>query len=439
MNRITKIVYWALLGIVVLAGILALIVRVTDGLGITNLTQVVPWGLWVALYIYFIGLSAGSFLVSTLVYVGGIKRFEPIGRIAIFTAVIALLAGLLFILIDLGHMERFWTVFFNRNPNSVLAWEIHFYLIYMVILASELWLVMRRDLIRASREKRGIAGALYKVLSFGSKDLSELSAQADMRLVKILALIGIPIALAVHGGTGAIFAVVKARPYWYTGLFPLIFIVSALASGGALITFIAAFVSRMEDAARKEVVVSLGKLVAALLVVDLIFIGSEFLIGLYGAIPEHMATYTTIMFGPFWWVFWILQLGIGAVLPLLILVNRRTNTRLAWIGVAAAMIVVGVIGVRLNIVIPPLTRPLIDGFDAAYRPFTLAQSNSIVAALPALLAQADSARQDSTYFPSVIEWITSIGIIGLCVALFSLGKLIFPLDAVEDTSAHTSA
>ncbi len=499
-----KLVYWVALGVSMLLGVLALVVRATDGLGVTNLTQIVPWGLWVALYIYFIGLSAGSFLLSTLIYVGGVKRFEPVGKIAIFTAFVALMAGLLFILLDLGHMERFWTVFFNRNPNSVLEWEIHFYILYMVVLVAELWLLMRRDLVQWAKEKSGWQKTLYRALTFGSSDVSDKALQDDMRLVKLLGLIGIPVALAVHGGTGAIFAVVKARPYWYTGLFPLIFITSALASGGALLTFVAAFFVRLEENARRDLVGGLGKLVAALLAVDLVFIASEFLVGIYGAIPDHLATYQTIMFGPFAWVFWILQLGIGAAVPLILLTNKRTNSNLTWVGLASAMIVVGIVGVRLNIVIPPLTRPLVEGFDTAYTPFTIAASPSAVPASldqifsyvtwagglvllvaigalilaaaqklsigvskPAfyaagavavvvlvflavrvvgapsaslavnggawqgyadLFAQTDTARQNGLYFPTLIEWLTSAGVIAFCIALFGIGKALLPLE-----------
>jgi len=511
MKRGITLAYWLALGVTMLLGALALVVRVVDGLRVTNLTQVVPWGLWVAFYIYFIGLSAGSFLLSTLIYVGGVKRFEPIGRLAIFTAFVALQAGLLFILLDLGHLERFWTVFLNRNPNSVLEWEIHFYILYMVILIAELWLLMRRDLVRWANEKTGWQKMLYRVLTFGSWDVSDKALEEDLRLVKLLGLVGIPVALGVHGGTGAIFAVVKARPYWYTGLFPLIFITSALASGGALLTFIAAFLAHLEERVRRDLVGGLGKLVAALLGVDLLLIASEFLIGLYGAIPDHLATYNTIMFGPFWWVFWVLQLGIGAALPLILLLNKRTSSNLNWIGVACAMIVIGIVGVRLNIVIPPLTRPLVEGFDTAYTPFTVATVPSFIppsldqilayvtwvgglvllVAIGALIlfaaqklsaglgqpafyaagaltvvivvflavrvigtpgvslavngggawqgyadlfAATDSARQNGLYFPTLIEWLTSAGIIAFCIALFSIGKALLPLETKEPSA-----
>lgn len=516
MKRNIWFAYWIALAATIGVGGLALAVRVLDGLSVTNLTQIVPWGLWVALYIYFIGLSAGSFLLSTLIYVGGVKRFEAVGRLAVFTAFVALLGGLLFIFIDIGHLERFWTVFINRNPNSVLEWEIHFYLIYMVILLAEMWLLMRRDFIRLARTKQPPLRLLYQLLALNSNDLSDQSAAADMRMVKILGIIGIPIAIGVHGGTGAIFAVVKARPYWNTGLFPLIFITSALVSGGALLTFLSAFFAKLQEGDRRELVASLGKLVAGLLAVDLLLIASEFLVGLYGAIPDHVATYNTIMFGPFWWVFWILQLGLGAALPLLILTNKRLNTHFAWVGFASAFIVAGIVGVRLNIVIPPLTRPLLEGAPDAYHPFTLAPTPSLVPAFldqamafvswagvlivllaagaialylarsfagvvgqPAVFATAsaavvilvfiairfvgapgatlsleggnaafasyaqmfaetDSARQSAFYFPSLIEWLSSAGVIAFCVLLFTIGKILLPLETREPSAEEVA-
>lgn len=208
-------------------------------------------------------------------------------------------------------------------------------------------------------------GFLCQILALGSKDLSDESAAQDMRMVRILGTLGVPVAIGVHGGTGAIFAVVKARPYWYTGLFPLIFIVSALASGGALLTFIYAFFGR-RDEEHPARTIALSKMVAGFLTLDLIFLGSELLVGLYGGVPDHMAVYRAILFGPFWYVFWLGQLGLGALVPLCLMFNKRTGGSLGWVGVAAALIVTGIVAVRLNIVIPPFTVPLMPGLDVAY-------------------------------------------------------------------------
>ncbi|MBI4770207.1 MAG: polysulfide reductase NrfD, partial [Chloroflexi bacterium] len=384
--------YWTLLGVVAAVGVAALYVRTAQGLRVTNLNSLVPWGLWVAFYIYFIGLSAGSFLISTMIYVFGLKRFEPIGRIALFTAFVALSPGLVFILIDLGHMERFWTVYISRSATSVLQWEIQFYTLYLVILLAELWLLMRRDLIRRGQGMDWVA-RLCRLLALGSKDLSDESAAKDMRMVKALGMLGVPVAIGVHGGTGAIFAVVKARPYWYTGLFPLIFIVSALASGGALLTFLYAFFGK-KNKEHAALVTALGKMVAGFLALDLIFLSSELLVGLYGQVPDHLAVYRSILFGPFWFVFWLGQWGLGALVTLFLVLNRRTGQSVGWTGIAAALIVFGIVAVRLNIVIPPFTVPLMPGLDTAYPPDHRDLYRQVLAAGGALVSlQADGERR----------------------------------------------
>ena len=136
------------LWVVAVFGMGALFYRLSVGLGITRLGSTVPWGLWVAFYIYFIGLSAGSFLLSSLVFVFGNKNLEPLSRLAVLQAFVCLLLGLVFIFIDLGHWERFHYVLIYPQWHSVLAWEIWFYNAYIIVLLLELWMLMRRDLSR---------------------------------------------------------------------------------------------------------------------------------------------------------------------------------------------------------------------------------------------------------------------------------------------------
>lgn len=366
-KRLFTILAWATLLLVTAVGLAAAGIRTVHGLGVTNLNYIVPWGLWVAFYIYFIGLSAGSFLLSTMIYVFGFEKLEPVGRLALFSALIALTAGLFFVLIDLGHMERFWTVFVNRNLWSVLELEIHFYVLYIAILVSELWLLMRQDLIRCGQGE-GWRARVCRLLALGSSDLSEASAGRDRRFVRILGLLGLPTAIGVHGGTGAIFAVVKARPMWYGPLFPIIFIISALVSGAALLTFVLAFFAgrRMDPDERRELVLTLGKITAGLLAFDLLLLWSEFSVGIYGNIPEHTDVLRIMLFGPFWWVFWFVQIIFGALVPLALILLPATGHNPRWVGFAGLMIVIGIVGVRLNIVIPALSLPVLPGFNEAY-------------------------------------------------------------------------
>ena len=89
--------YWIIVLVLVLVGLSFLGYRYAAGLMITNMGNVVSWGIWIALYILFIGLSAGSFLLSTLIYVFNAKRYEPIGRLALYSAAVCLIIALLFV------------------------------------------------------------------------------------------------------------------------------------------------------------------------------------------------------------------------------------------------------------------------------------------------------------------------------------------------------
>lgn len=402
-----RLVGYTTLTILSIAGVWAIAVRLSQGLMVTHMTQHVPWGLWVALYIYFIGLSAGSFLLSTLVYVFNAKRFEAVGPLALVQALGCLGLGMVMILIDLGHPERFLNVLIYWNPTSVLAWECLFYTAYAVILALEIVLALQPAFAKMAAQGGGLH-PVYRFLSGNAEGgrLDPLYDQKRKKWLKVLGLVGIPVAIGVHGGTGAIFAVVKSRPTWYTGLFPIVFLVSALVSGGALLTFLAAIIGNVEPRKKLHLIQGLARMTISFLAIDLLLMTSEILVTFYGGIPHHITGWKLTMFGPFWWVFWIFQLGLGALVPILIVALPKTRNSIAWLGLAGALIVVGIVGVRLNIVIPPLIEPQFPTLPEAYHHVRFAVG----------------------YFPSGNEWLVGLGSISLGIWVFLLARRFLPLD-----------
>lgn len=367
-----------------------------------NYGSIVPWGLWVAAYMYFIGLSAGSFLISSLVYVFDVKKYERIGRLALFTALVTLLMALLSIWSDLGHMFRAWHVMVYPNFRSPMAWMIWLYSMYGLLLAVELWFLLRRDLIvGAARPDR--SGRVYRLLSLGSRDTSEESGRRDRRVVRVLATIGVPLAIMFNGGAGTLFGVIAARPHWHSGLLPILFLLSALVSGAALLTWIAAVFQRgTED--KRDLVLALGSLVMSLLLIDLLFQASEILVAFYGGVPTSVAGFELMIAGPFWWVFWIGQIALGTVLPLFLLLSRRTKYDVGWVALAGLLVAVGFLAVRLNIVVPGLAVEEIRGLSDAIA----------------------SPRMTTLYVPSITEWLLFGGVLGLGLLLFGLGELLLP-------------
>jgi molybdopterin-containing oxidoreductase family membrane subunit len=411
-----KRIFWVIGAVFFAVGLLGWYDRLVHGHLNANYGSVVTWGLWVAAYIYFIGLSAGSFLISSLVYVFNMKRFERIGRLAVFTAVVTLLLALLSIWADLGHMLRAWHVMAYANFKSPMAWMIWLYSTYFALLLVELWFLLRRDMV-ASIGAPGLKGGAYRLLALGSRDLSQDAAARDRRIVRVLATIGVPVAIMFHGGVGALFGVVAARPHWHSGMFPILFLLSALVSGGALLTVIAAI---FQDGwtRNRDTVLTLGQMVLGLLLLDVLFQISEMLVGFYGGIPGHVEGMKLVMGGPFWWVFWGWQLALGTLVPVLLLaLPTRKDPR--WVSLAGLLIALGFLGVRLNIVVPGLAAEEIKGLSTAVA----------------------SARMTTHYFPSASEWLLTTGVVGLGLLLFGLGELLLPKEPIplHEEASHVRA
>jgi molybdopterin-containing oxidoreductase family membrane subunit len=400
-TKFLKMSFFGIGAVLFLFGLYGWYERVVNGIQVANIGSIVTWGLWVAVYIYFIGLSAGAFLVSSLVYVFQVKKFERIGPTALLTAVVTLLMALLITWADIGHMERFWHVFAYPNFGSPMAWMLFLYTFYFIILTSELYLVNRVHMVRG-RSEPGVRGWLYRTLTTFTKDASEESAVRDHRRVRVLATIGVPVAVMFHGGVGALFGVVAARPGWNSGLFPILFLLSALVSGGALLVVVA---SVFQDGwtRNRDIVVSLGRLVLGLLIVDILFQVAEMLVATYSSVPGDVSSLDLIIRGPYWWVFWIWQVGMGTLVPVVIL-SSRARQRAQWVSAAGFLIALGFIGVRLNIVIPSMATEEIHGLSAA----------------------VSSARVDHNYAPSIAEWALSAGVLGFGLLLFGVGEVLMP-------------
>ena len=401
-------IFWILWAVALLVGGVGVYSRLTTGHVLTNYGSYIPWGLWVAMYIHFIGLSAGAFLLSTLVYVFRVKRLEPIGKLSLFTALVALLAALLMIWFDLGHMDRFWKVYTSMAWTSMMAWMVWLYTAYTILLLAELWFALRADLVTWSA-RPGLSGTLARVLTFGKTDTSPMLLARDAKVLRVLASIGVPLAIAFHGGVGALFGVIGARPYWNSPLMPIMFIVSALVSGGALLTFIVAFFwPERSSVGHRELTATLGGITLALLAVDLLFEWAELSINLYAGIPAHADAFRLILFGPYWWVFWGIHLGLGVLIPGLMLMLRGRD--IVWVGTAGLLIATTFLSVRLNIILPGLALPQLEGLAQAYV----------------------DPRLTLSYFPSVTEWLVGLFVVAFGVGLFYAGYKLLPITHVKE-------
>lgn len=363
MRRLFKII-WAL-GFII--GAFAVLERLLVGKKLVNLGSYVTWGLWVSLYIYLVGLSSGSYIFSSLVAVFDLQRFQRLIKISLLTSLVTLSSALLTITLDLGHWERFWYVFTHPTPTSMMSWMVWLYTIYFFLLL------------------------LQNIYAFSN-------AQEK---IKFLSGVGFPLAVAIPVCGGSLFGVVGARPYWHSAIFPVLFLLEALLSGIALITLLGIALG-MAKSDKQETFIALSKIILGLLIANVILEGTVMAVPLWGQIAYHIDAVKLVLFGTFWWVFWIVHLGLGSVIPLFLLLRKTNLSRLAW---ASGLIAFTFMSVRLNIVIPALAIPELKGLETAFIEKRLA----------------------FFYVPSLHEWQVTLFIVTLAIGLFYLGFKFLPL------------
>jgi len=377
-----KKIFYVLWGVAFILGSVGVAQRLMYGHELASYGNRVVWGLWVAMYIYFIGLSAGAFLLSSLVYVFKIKMFEKVGKLALITALVTLICALLSIWLDLGHMWRAYEVITHPNlPHSMMAWMIWLYSAYMILLISETFLAFKIE----------------------SGKYTDAQLALFQKKLQILASIGIPLAIAFHGGVGALFGVIASNPMWHSALTPIFFLVGAVASGSALFTMIFAFFwENKESEYYKSMLQVLARIVLVAVLFDLLLEWAELSIALWMGTPEHTAGFREMLFGNYWFVFWLFHLLLGVAVPVFILLTKKDPIK---IGIASLLVVFTFIGVRLNIVIPGLVAEKVHGQAMAYIHPRLAYH----------------------YFPSLMEWLVGLFIVAFGIGLFYLGNKYFKL------------
>jgi len=294
---------------------------------IYNVFHEPPLGFWIAIYFYMTGLSAGSFILSTLSYGFGLKKYKPIGFIGVVLATVLLVLAPLNLIIDLGRPERFWHLFPYLNVKSPVTWGSFLLTIYPI-----------NCLIYAYFMKR-----------------------KNDRMTKLFGLIGIPLAISVHGYTGFILALSKARALWNTAVMPILFLVSAMVSGIALMIIVVQirklFAPKGERAAYDEIMVDLGRILAASILADLFLIFSDVLV-LFTADTEAREAAIMVLSLDFSPLFLGVEITLGSLVPLAILALPQLRGRPGWLTLAAVCVMLGILAMRYIMVIGGQHLPL---------------------------------------------------------------------------------
>lgn len=383
----------------VLIGLISGILVFIEGLEITNLTNQVPWGLWITIDLSAIALGAGAFSLSTIAYIFRVKSFQKIARMAVFVGLVGYTSAMLALLMDIGRPDRFYHPTIYWNIHSVL-WEITMCVVlYSTVLIVEFAPVFLESKIVVKRFPRG-----PKIGHF------------IHQFTPVVSVMGLGLSLLHQSSLGATYGVLVARPVWFKPSMPVMFILSAVAAGSALTLGVTVF---YENVIReRQISTKLRNRIA-------LFAGLTMFAYLYLKFWDYLATsyYSHLpsraedldlleRVTPYSSSFWLVEVLFGALIPAVILVTPRLRRHDSWVIAAAAFAVVGIIVNRWNVTLSGLIVPL-DWSPGVAEVFPV-----------------------NSYAPSLIEWGVGIGVLGYGLLALSLGLRFLPLFPDDEDGHH---
>ena len=370
MVTLKRILY--VLGVVaLLLGLYGFYSRLFIGERDVNYGSYVNWGLWVAMYLFFAGMAAGSYMIASLDYVFNVPLFKGTGKYALWGGMVTLPAALMLIGFDLGHMERIWKVYLQPNFSSLLAQLVWSYSLFLIVTLVSLLL--------ASRNNRAI--------------------------LRPLMIFGLILSIFVSGGVGALLGVNASRASWHTAMLPAQFPIFNLTSGIALMLVFLGFFGIVQNAdQRTRLLRVLSLLIVALLIVKAYFLWVDYSQALYSGIPQAVEAVNLVLFGPFGWAFWVLQIGVGMVIPIIVLIQPNLTKRGVLVGFIGVFVLIGLAVARTSIIFPALAIPELEGLATAFT----------------------GPHLSFNYVPSIMEWSVTVGVVGLSTLAYLIGSDLLP-------------
>ena len=115
------------------AGVAAWIYQLVNGLGVTGMSNSTSWGLYITCFMFFVGLSAGGLIVASSASVFHVAQYKKVALPAVVLSTVCICCAGMFILIDLGGVQRVWQMLISPNFASPLMWDMCVITLYLVV------------------------------------------------------------------------------------------------------------------------------------------------------------------------------------------------------------------------------------------------------------------------------------------------------------------
>lgn len=322
---------WFTVGVIFIAlGLIVTLYRFIFGIGaVTNLSDGVPWGIWIAFDVVTgIALAAGGFTMAALIYIFNRGQYSPLVRPALITALLGYGIAAISIMLDVG---RWWQLY---NPMLPRSWQGNSPLFEVSICVMTYLTVLVLEFVPIAAEKyKDSDNAFLKSLA------NKLGPVVNKGLL-FLIILGVVISTLHQSSLGSVMLVAIARihPLWHTAWLPFLFLVSAIAVGFPVVV-IESYISAKAFKRNFEAGI-LSKLVKA----------TPWFLAIYGVVR-----YTDIiingkigLLASGWGLLFIVENLMLIIIPFFMFINAKIRTSPNGLLVASVIMVVGLVLNRLN-------------------------------------------------------------------------------------------
>jgi len=342
---------------------------VTHGHHAYNVTREHPWGLLIAVYIFFVVSSTGFCIVGSLGDVFGFKRFMMISKRAIFGSIITIMAGFAVIAFEIGHPVTMM-IYNVASPGltSAIWWMGTLYGLYLTFMIIEFYFLLNNNMAKA----------------------------------KVFGLTGLLVGLAAHSNLGSVFGFLNARTISQGVYYPTYFILTAFITGIFLSFIIMGFRYKLNfDEKTKSLLEGLAKIQGLLIAILIFFVSWKLLTDMYGGMPNRAEVAHHILGSASFWT----EVILAMIIPLIVILKDygRSPVLMFWASLSG---MVGIFFMRYNLV-----------HDTQLKPLQMMKTREYQ--LPPEWIE---------YFPSSTEIMISLGGLGLAIALYYAGTKAFNLD-----------
>lgn len=318
-------------------GLACWLIQLIQGPEVLAVGNGVPWGIYIAAFFLLAGIGSGLIVLAVLGDLEALPSLKSLRRSLLIAAIACFIAAGFMILMDLGKPARVFNIIFSPNFKSMFVWD--FYFLTLSVILALVYLFRRPNKIFAS----------------------------------IIAITAIVVVLA----EGWILTINAGNALWHSSLIPVLFLVEAMITAGAIVLFIG-------DEKTQDII---KKLLLILLPIILLFSMIELVSGRYMPDSATAVNINLMLKGNLGLLYWG-QLLVGVIIPFALLLQKGRS--IAMIRMAAIFILLGALAAKLNLLIAGQALPFMG--DIVH------------------------------YTPTIVEFGALIGGLGLAAFLFLLGK-----------------